>query len=95
MSQFSIVQDILDERTRQNIKWGEQNHDPYRWIGILTEEVGEVAQAVNGAIEGPAETVAERWGRWQAYREELIQVAAVAIAMVECWDRNNKLRRES
>lgn len=43
----AILDDIDDERKRQNVKWGDQsgNTNPV-WVAILTEEVGEVAQAV-------------------------------------------------
>lgn len=36
----------LNERRRQDAKWGEQNHNDYYWLGILTEEVGEAAKAL-------------------------------------------------
>lgn len=31
--------DVLAERTRQDAKWGEQNHDPITYLAILTEQV--------------------------------------------------------
>jgi hypothetical protein len=88
--------DVRDERHRQNDKWGEQNHpdgthearaiaaDFHRcecqeaarcglvtWRHILMEEVAEAF----------AETDAAK------LREELIQVAAVAVSWVEAIDR--------
>lgn len=39
----TIFEEIQEERTRQDNKWGEQNHKPIEWIAILTEKVGEVA----------------------------------------------------
>lgn len=63
------------ERCRQDKKWGEQNHHPFKYLAILGEEVGEANKA---AIEGD----------WNNYRVELIQVAAVAVAMIQCFDRN-------
>lgn len=73
--------DILAERVRQDMKWGEQSHQSMEWLAILTEEVGELAQAVNEQ-------------RWRArpdtlheLRLELVQVAAVAAAWLECLDR--------
>lgn len=68
------MNDVKEERLRQNEKWGEQNHSRLMWCAILTEEVGEVAKA---ALEdSPSE-----------YREELVQVAAVAVAAIESHDR--------
>jgi hypothetical protein len=78
----SILQDIIEERLRQNDKWGKQNHKPAGWLSILGEEYGEVCKAVCDNLY--------RIGPNPNYREELIQVAAVAIQMIECYDRNNK-----
>jgi len=45
------------------------------------EEVGEASEAILEA----------KFGMWTLdnYRAEIIQVAAVAIAMLECFDRNS------
>jgi len=42
----NVIDLIIDERRRQDKKWGEQNHDDWHWLAILTEEVGEVAKAM-------------------------------------------------
>lgn len=79
-----IAGEILDERRRQDKKWGEQNHGLCGWIAILTEEVGEAArEACDYELNNDpiGENTLDR------YREELIQVAAVAIAAIECLDR--------
>lgn len=100
---MQVLTDVGDERFRQDQKWGEQNHpdvsciwgerdredwankangyklindervaaDALGWDTILLEEVYEAL-----AESDPA-----------AQRAELIQVAAVAVAMVECIDR--------
>lgn len=54
---------------------GEQNHHPYKWLSILGEEVGECHKAI---LEGSLLN----------YRDELIQVAAVAVAMIESLKRS-------
>lgn len=70
---------VLIERNKQDAKWGEQNHDPFTFLAILTEEVGELAQAaLHGRYGGPESN---------NIREEAVQVAAVALAIVECLDR--------
>lgn len=69
-----ILGDVLHERESQYEKWGQQDHDEDRWMVILMEEVGEAARAIFD--ENPAN-----------YREELLQVAAVAVAAIEAFDR--------
>jgi NTP pyrophosphatase (non-canonical NTP hydrolase) len=76
----NIIQEIKTERIRQDNKWGEQNHGLFTWSTILGEECGEVCK---GALE-------YNFGNQTIdnYRKELIEVAAVAIAAIECLDRN-------
>jgi hypothetical protein len=31
----SILDEIKAERAKQNAKWGEQNHDPFKWRRIF------------------------------------------------------------
>ncbi|MFS0776236.1 hypothetical protein ABC255_09535 [Neobacillus sp. 3P2-tot-E-2] len=45
MTEVNIA--VFYERLRQNDKWGLQRHDWGKWLGILTEEFGEVGQAIN------------------------------------------------
>ncbi len=68
---------ILDERDRQDDKWGPQDHSLYKWNTILMEEVGELATACLEYYDKPCEEAAEAW------RKEAVQVAAVALAMME------------
>lgn len=82
MSRETILHEVSLERDNQNAKWGEQNHKPALWLMILGEEVGEVNKAALESLFG-GKTL-------QEYREELVQVAAVAVAMIECYDRNIK-----
>lgn len=72
--QEKIVKEILVERDRQDRLWGVQDHEPFKWVTILLEEVGEYAQDV---LEG----------RMTHAREEVVQIAAVAMAIVESMDR--------
>lgn len=76
---YIAVDDVLAERARQDARWGEQNHDPFTYLAILVEEVGEMAQAaLHARFGGPAAV---------KLREEAIHTAAVALAIVECLDR--------
>ena len=94
------LQDVRDERQRQTEKWGEQNYPVIEWQAILMEEVGEAAkEATDFHFKNPVknfegEMVAPANGdqalRLSRYRKELIQVAAVAVQMIECLDRNGR-----
>ncbi len=75
-----VLDEVRRERRRQDAKWGEQNHDPFHWLSIEGEELGEAMRAANEWWHQHPEHLAE-------YREEMIQVAAVAVAAVQCLDR--------
>lgn len=77
-----IISEIKAETRNQNRKWGEQNHSPEWWMQILMEEVGEASKAL----------LEYKFGNRMLfnYREEMIQVAAVALSMLECFDRNSR-----
>ncbi len=79
VSQEQAVEMVKSERLRQNDKWGFPQHNtPFEWISILTEEVGELAQAVNDAYfgEGSVEDRAK-------VIDEAVHVSAVALSIVE------------
>lgn len=77
----SIIEEIQQERLKQDLRFGEQNHDPIIWSAILTEEVLEYIRAAFDFQFG---------GNHSAnIRDEAIQIAAVAQAIVECCDRQN------
>jgi len=87
MSTKSILEEINKERERQDKKWGEQNHDMADWYTILGEEVGEVGKAI-------CEHKLQKIYAAARIREELIQVAAVAVNMIESYDRNHPTERK-
>lgn len=66
-----VLEDVAVERLRQLAKWGDQHHDDAWWCVIEAEEFGEVAREVYE--KAPASRL----------REELVQVAAVAVAWIE------------
>lgn len=76
MNKEDVVSSILIERQKQDDKWGEQNHDVYKWLSILGEEVGEANKA---ALEDSRDDLIN----------ELIQIGAVTVAMIESLKRNN------
>jgi NTP pyrophosphatase (non-canonical NTP hydrolase) len=69
-----IFEAIREERTRQDSRWGRQEHGGLYWLAIAGEEFGEVARAL---VEGDEEQVSR----------ELIQLAAVVVAWLECVGR--------
>jgi hypothetical protein len=71
---------ILAEREAQTARWGVQRHSWPEWLTILTEEVGEAATAANHAYWTPG---CEGEDRLTPLRVELVQVAAVAVAIIE------------
>jgi hypothetical protein len=77
-----VLEDVVRERERQQGLWGTQRHHPGQWLGLLGEEHGEVCREVNGKNFG--EEAAGTAG--EHLRAELVQVAAVAVAWVECID---------
>lgn len=92
------VRMLLEERVRQDAKWGEQNHGPSDWILILQEEIGEFAQrALQRKFGGHSMhhlVACSACGDMDGchvpanLKCELIQAAAVALAMLECCERN-------
>lgn len=76
----TAVLDVLTERFSQYELWGEQNHTPSVWACILTEEVGGFCKA---ALKDKFGDRRNKHG----LRREAVQVAAVALAIVEFIDR--------
>ncbi|MGC4107907.1 MAG: hypothetical protein QM753_16410 [Thermomicrobiales bacterium] len=77
MDMQDVLHEVAGERARQDARWGEQNQEDLVWGAILGEEVGEVSRAI----------LDDRAGKGGNLRDELLQVAAVAVAWVECIDR--------
>ena len=84
-TRLDFLFEICEERDRQNEKWGVQNHSPIEWTSILMEEVGEVSRE---ALEYHFKKFYKDTGQLARYEKELIQVAAVALAMLESLHRN-------
>ena len=84
-NQADYITAIRHERVNQEAKWGIQNHAPIEWLAILMEEVGEVSRE---ALEYHFHKFYKADGQLERYEKELIQVAAVALAMLESLSRN-------
>ena len=72
---------IIEEVHRQDDKWGEQNHDDLYWLGILMEEVGEVATEL---IEHRGKKLEQKTD------DEIIQCAAVCLNWLNCRERRRR-----
>lgn len=81
MTRLTILNSIVDERVRQDEKWGEQNHSHAFWTAILGEEFGEACQEVCRLHDIPD------YSDTTQLKKELIQVAAVAVAWLEAMER--------
>lgn len=78
------IQMMVQERRRQDRKFGTQNHDPAWWMVIMGEEYGETCQAVceyRWAEASPE--MRSRLDRIAHAMEEATQVGAVAVAMIQ------------
>jgi hypothetical protein len=71
------IHTIKIERMRQDAKWGEQNHNDWKWLTILTEEIGELAKCIleDDSVNGV---------------KELGECAAVCVAWMEAIGRRPK-----
>lgn len=89
MNDLRAIGRVLAERDRQDRKWKEQNHDNFTFVAVLTEEVGEVAQATlqeHFTHDGPDRTDED-------VAEELVQTAAVAVNFLGAIERRREQRR--
>lgn len=71
-----ILDDIAEERVRQDAKFGiTRDLTPIEWLPALVEEVGEFAQCVCDGSDYQSEM-----------RGELVQIAALAVAIIQDLD---------
>jgi hypothetical protein len=80
---------VDEERDRQETIWGEQNHPPQYWTGLLGEEYGEYCQAVNETVFDNGDDKRRLGGNANMIKE-LTHVAAVAVQAIECLLREEK-----
>ncbi|MHC1664725.1 hypothetical protein ACODUI_06220 [Stenotrophomonas geniculata] len=107
----SVLDEVAQERARQEAKWGQQNHVDWTPTSAATDLAGAWPAGAGdhfkfitdykakgaeghrlGYFDILMEEVAEahdeaRDGNAKATRAELVQVAAVAVAWIECIDR--------
>jgi len=86
-----ILFDVLNERKRQNKKFGKnRTQHPFLWNTILVEEVGEASKDSLDMFfsDKPDEALLR-------YRKELVEVAAVAIAIIQDLDNNGVFQADA
>jgi NTP pyrophosphatase (non-canonical NTP hydrolase) len=81
---YSIVEltiEVLKENDHQFLKWGIQKRTAFEWLAYLTEEIGELSEAISEHHyrEGGSERVIQ----------EAIQVATLALKIAEMYGENN------
>jgi len=98
-----IQDDINAERQRQNETWGYNDHHTFKWLTIITEEMGDASAAAlkidllerkyneTDDIDSCDLLVVKELQ--ETLRKELIQVAASTVAMLEHLDR--KIERDN
>jgi NTP pyrophosphatase (non-canonical NTP hydrolase) len=83
-AQREAVLDILVERLHQDNKWGPIEHfdtrHPGEWLMILMEEAGDLSEAI---LKKDQDNI----------REEAVQVAAVALSILESDQRHRFTER--
>ncbi|MEU4781059.1 hypothetical protein [Micromonospora sp. NPDC023633] len=96
---YGVLAEVLDERRRQDAKWGEQNHpDGTARNGWADRELADVSRRLCQDAAGLGlvtwrhildEEMREVFAEEDPakLRAELLQVAAVAVAWVEAIDR--------
>jgi NTP pyrophosphatase (non-canonical NTP hydrolase) len=83
---IATLTEVAEERKRQDQKWGRPYQNPLTRLAILTEEVGEYAKEVVDA-KFKCDNNIVYTVELANMRAELVQIAAVAVASIECMDR--------
>ena len=82
--QARAVESVLAERSMQDKVFGKQNHHPAYWLAILGKQVGQLGSAV---VDREWANEDNKPRMLDKVRDEAVQVAAVAVAMIEAIDR--------
>jgi hypothetical protein len=77
-----VLADVERERLDQGETWADDCNSAVEWVAIAAKQVGQAAHLGLGLGKRDAEFIA-------GLRHEFVQLAAVAIAAVECIDAGN------
>lgn len=79
---------VIEKQLKQ---WGDESElTPHQWLGLIQEEVGEIAQAVNETYL-PNKTKTKLGGK-ENIQAEIYQAAALLIRLSENLEKENKNR---
>ena len=79
---MKIKNKVMLEVNKQNKQWGDESElTPHQWLGLIQEEVGEIAQAVNETYL-PNKTKSQLGGK-ENIQAEIYQAAALLIRFSE------------
>lgn len=84
--QTGIINELIKERDRQDKLWGEENHMPYFWTGLIGEEFGELCEAISETVFD----IKPEKGGYENMKKEAIHLAATTIKFLECLERNKE-----
>ncbi|WP_288795487.1 helix-turn-helix domain-containing protein [uncultured Megamonas sp.] len=88
---IKIRNKIMKEVINQKKQWGNESElTPHQWLGIIQEEVGDIAQAVNETYL-PNKTKSQLGGK-ENIQAEIYQAAALLIRFSEKLEKENKKR---
>lgn len=94
LKNLSILSEIGAERTKRDTQFGEQNYTPIEWLAILGEELGKANRnALQAHFCGAhinSDNAKYQQEQLVEYRKELVQIAAIAVGMIQSFDRNEK-----
>lgn len=77
-----IKNKVMGEVKKQKKQWGDEYHlTPHQWLGLIQEEIGEIAQAINETYL-PNKTKAKLGGK-NNIQAEIYQAAALLIRLSE------------
>jgi len=76
-----IIGKIVNESVRQVNKWGIQVRSAFEWLTYITEELGEMAEAISEHEY--------RNGSKEKVTSEAIQVATLALKIAEMFEKED------
>jgi NTP pyrophosphatase (non-canonical NTP hydrolase) len=74
----SIHEKIREENIRQLKLWGVQEHEPFEWLAYVTEELGELSEAISEWTY--------RDGQVEDVVKEAIQVSTLSLKIAEMFE---------
>lgn len=84
-SEWAFIEQILEERDRQDDQWGGPKHDDKHtyvdWIRFIHHQIGSLIQQPGSA--GQLQRMMRKDANFEAFERRMVKVAALALAAVE------------